>query len=267
MQRKIVTMAVKSRNSTVARRNQILQKLDADGEVFVDELSKAFKVSEVTIRNDLDQLEHKNLLIRARGGAMKYTGRVGIDYQLSEKDKIHFEEKKRIGELAATLIRNSEIILVDSGTTTAEMVKHLDHLEDLTVITNALNIAVLLSNKPNINLIIPGGFMRKNSQSLVGPMAEKSLKNFTVDKAFIGVDGIETKHGLYTPNIEEAHLNELMIEVSNETILLTDSSKFGKKSFAFICGLENISKVVSDKGLSSEDKKRLEESGIEVYIA
>ena len=198
---------------------------------------------------------------------MKFIGNVGIDYEISEKDKIHYEEKKRIGKLAAGLISDSEIVLVDSGTTTAEMVKHIDDIKDLTVITNALNIAVLLMNKPNINLIMPGGFMRKNSQSLVGPMAEKSLKNFNVDKAFIGVDGIDTKHGLYTPNIEEAHLNEKMIEVSNEIILLTDSSKFGKRSFAFICDMKNIDKVVTDKNIQSEDKKRLEENGIDVMIA
>lgn len=259
-------MSIKNRHTTVARRNQILQKLERDGEVFVDVLSKEFKVSEVTIRNDLDQLESKRLLIRARGGAMKFIGSVGVDYEISEKDKIHYEEKKRIGIIAAGLISDSEIILVDSGTTTAEMVKHIDDLKDLTVITNALNIAVLLMNKPNINLIIPGGFMRKNSQSLVGPMAEKSLKNFNVDKAFIGVDGIDTKHGLYTPNIEEAHLNEMMIEVSNETVLLTDSSKFGKRSFAFICDMKNIDKVVTDRNIQNEDKKRLEENGIEVII-
>ncbi len=257
-------MSIKHRNSTVGRRNKILQLLDKEGEVFVDLLSKEFKVSEVTIRNDLDQLEHKRLLVRARGGAMKFTGRVGVDYEISEKDKIHFEEKKRIGKLAASLISNSEIILVDSGTTTAEMVKNLDHIEDLTVITNALNIAVLLMNKPNINLIIPGGFMRKNSQSLVGPMAEKSLRNFNVDKAFLGVDGIDTKQGLYTPNIEEAHLNELMISVSNKAILLTDSSKFGKRSFAFICGTETIDSVVTDKNIDPEDKKRLEDNGVKV---
>ena len=260
-------MNVKHRNSTVGRRNQILQKLDLEGEVFVDTLSEEFNVSEVTIRNDLDQLEQKRLLIRARGGAMKFVGRVGVDYELSEKDKINYEEKKRIGKLAASLVSDSEIILVDSGTTTAEMVKHLDHLKDLTVITNALNIAVLLMDKPNINLIIPGGFMRKNSQSLIGPMAEKSLRNFNVDKAFIGVDGIDTKHGLYTPNIEEAHLNEIMIEVSNEVILITDSSKFGKKSFAFICGMENINKVVTDVKIELEDKKRLEENNIEVLLS
>ena len=260
-------MIIKHRNSTVGRRNQILQKLDKDGEVFVDALSKEFKVSEVTIRNDLDQLEQKRLLIRARGGAMKLIGRVGVDYEISEKDKIHFEEKKKIGKLAASLISDSEIILVDSGTTTAEMVKHIDHINDLTVITNALNIAVLLMNKPNINLIIPGGFMRKNSQSLVGPMAEKSLKQFNVDKAFLGVDGIDTKHGLYTPNIEEAHINEKMIEISNEVILLTDSSKFGKKSFAFICEIGKIDKMVTDTNILMEDKKRLEDNGVEVITA
>ena len=260
-------MNVKHRNSTVARRNQMLQKLEKEGEIFVDSLSKEFEVSEVTIRNDLDQLEKKRLLIRARGGAMKFIGRVGLDYGISEKDKIYNEEKKRIGKLAASLISDSEIILVDSGTTTAEMVKHIDHINDLTVITNALNIAVLLMNKPNINLIIPGGFMRKNSQSLVGPMAEKSFKQFNVDKAFLGVDAIDTKHGLYTPNIEEAHLNEKMIEISNEIILLTDSSKFGKKSFAFICDTSKINKMVTDANISTEDKKRLEDNGMEVIIA
>jgi len=257
-------MSIKHRDSTVGRRNQILKKLEIEDEVFVDSLSKEFKVSEVTIRNDLDQLEQKRLLIRARGGAMKFVGRVGVDYELSEKDKINYEEKRRIGKKAASLISDSEIILVDSGTTTAEMVKHFDHIKDLTVITNALNIAILLMNKPNINLIIPGGFMRKNSQSLIGPIAEKSLLKFNVDKAFIGVDGIDTKQGLYTPNIEEAHLNEIMIQVSNEKILLTDSSKFGRRSFAFICGTEKIDSVVTDKNIEEEDKKRLEENGVKV---
>jgi len=260
-------MSIKNRNSTVARRNQIMKKLDRDSEVFVDELSKEFEVSEVTIRNDLDQLEQKQLLIRARGGAMKYVGRVGVDHQISEKDKINLEEKKLIGVKAASLISDSEIILIDSGTTTAEMAKNLDSIDNLTVITNAINIAVILMNKTNINLIIPGGFMRKNSQSLVGPMAETSLRNFTVDKAFIGVDGIDSRHGLYTPNIEEAYLNKKMIEMSNESILLTDSSKFGKKSFAFICDINKIGHVVTDTNILDEDRKRLEENGVEVIIA
>jgi len=260
-------MPVNSRNSTVSRRNEILNAINADGQVYVDELSAKFGVSEVTIRNDLDQLEQKNLLIRARGGAMKIEGRVGVDYNLSEKDKLNYQEKVRIGKAASKLIKSSEIVLIDSGTTTVEMVKSLDNIEDLTVITNALNIATVLINNPNVNLTIPGGYLRKNSQSLVGPMAERALRNFYVDKAFLGVDGFDTKTGLYTPNIEEAHLNELMIEIANEVILLTDSSKFKKKSFAYICPVDRVDVVVTDDKIQDDDRKRLEDAGVKVIIA
>src|SRR5690606_35031246 len=121
----------------------------------------------------LARLEEKKLLIRARGGAIKFEGKVGVDHEIGEKDKINYSEKQAIGRKAASLVTDSDVIIVDSGTTTAELVKNLDHLNDITVITNAFNIAMLLLDKPNINLVIPGGIMRKNSQSLVGPMAEK----------------------------------------------------------------------------------------------
>ncbi|MEQ8471974.1 MAG: transcriptional repressor AgaR [Marinoscillum sp.] len=260
-------MPIKTRTTTVSRRNDILDLINQNGQIYVDELSEKFGVSEVTIRNDLDQLEQKKLLIRARGGAMRIEGRVGIDYHLSEKDKINYAEKIKIGKAAAGLVNQSEIILIDSGTTTAELAKNLDEIKDLTVITNALNIASILLKKENISLTIPGGYLRKNSQSLVGPMAERGLKNFYVDKAFLGVDGFDTKSGLYTPNIEEAHLNELMIEIANEVILLTDSSKFKKKSFAFICTVDKVDMVVTDDKISENDHKRLEEAGVKVIIA
>ena len=260
-------MPVNNRSNTVSRRNEILNLINTEGQVYVDDLSTKFDVSEVTIRNDLDQLEQKNLLIRARGGAMKIEGRVGVDYNLSEKDKLNFQEKMRIGKAAAKLINSDEIVLIDSGTTTAEMVKNLGDIENLTVITNALNIATLLISNPNVSLTIPGGYLRKNSQSLVGPMAERSLKNFYVDKAFLGVDGFDTKTGLYTPNIEEAHLNELMIQIANEVILLADSSKFKKKSFAYICPVEKIHTVVTDDKIQEDDRKRLIDAGVRVIIA
>lgn len=260
-------MPSQSRSSTVSRRNEILNDINDNGQVYVDELSTKFGVSEVTIRNDLDQLEQKSLLIRARGGAMRIEGRVGVDYHLSEKDKLHFQEKVRIGKAASKLIADSEIVLIDSGTTTVEMAKNLDHIENLTVITNALNIAAALISNPNVNLTIPGGYLRKNSQSLVGPMAEKGLRNFHVDKAFLGVDGFDTHTGLYTPNIEEAHLNELMINIANHVVLLADSSKFKKKSFAFICSVDKIGTVVTDDKIADDDHKRLKDAGIEVIIA
>lgn len=253
--------------STVVRRNLILKKLMEDGQVFIDRLSNEFNVSGVTIRNDLAKLEEKKLLIRARGGAIKFEGKVGVDHEIAEKDKINFEEKKAIGLKAASLITDFEVIIVDSGTTTAELVKNLDHLKDITVITNALNIAMMLVDKPNINLVIPGGIMRKNSQSLVGPMAEKSLRNFRVDKAFLGVNGIDPENGFYTPNIEEAYLNEQMIKISNETIVLADSSKFNVKSLTLICPINGVDKIVTDANIKNKDKELIENQGVEMVIA
>jgi DeoR family transcriptional regulator, aga operon transcriptional repressor len=260
-------MQARKRSSTVERRKQILHELSAKGQVLVNELSREFNVSEVTIRNDLDQLERKNMLIRARGGAIKTEGGVGIDHHISEKDKLHINEKIRIGKRAAQLISEHETVIIDSGTTTMEIAKNLGHLSDITVITNALNIASQLIQYNGFNLIIPGGYLRKNSLSLVGPLAEKNLQNLFVDKVFLGVDGFDTRHGIFTPNIEEASLNEIMIHNAKEVILVSDSSKFLRRSLAYICGIEKINRVITDEGILEEDKKRLEDAGIEVIIA
>lgn len=267
LQKENTTMPRSTQESTVSRRKKILQMLSDSGQVLVDDLSKEFSVSEVTIRNDLDQLEKKNQLIRARGGAIKLEQGVGFDQRLADKHKINYAEKARIGKRAALLVSDADTIIIDSGSTTAEMVKNLPDFQDLTVITNALNIANQLMIKPHVNMIIPGGYLRKNMLSLVGPQAEKSLRNFNVDKAFLGVDGLDTKHGIFTPNVEEARLNEIMIEVSKEVILLADSSKFKKRSFAFICEINQIDKVITDNKIPDDDKKRLLDAGVEVIIA
>jgi DeoR family transcriptional regulator, aga operon transcriptional repressor len=136
-----IGMKARKRSSTVERRKNILNELNTVGQVLVHELSKEFDVSEVTIRNDLDQLERKNMLIRARGGALRAEGGVGIDHHISEKDKLHTGEKARIGKRAAELIHEHDTVIIDSGTTTMEIAKNMGHLAEVTVITNALNIA------------------------------------------------------------------------------------------------------------------------------
>ncbi len=257
-----------NQHNTVDRRMKILNKLSINDQVFVNELSKEFGVSEVTIRNDLEQLESKNLLIRARGGAMSTTQVVSQDLQLGEKHKLNLAEKVKIGKAAAKLIKESDTLIVDSGTTTLEVIRNIDpSLSNVTVITNALNIANQLVSMPNVNLIIPGGVLRKNSLSLIGPLAEKSFRNFFVDKVFLGVDGFDMMNGISTPNIEEAYLNQIMIEVAREVIVVADSSKFLRKSLAFICKLDRIDTVITDSGISDEDKKRLEDAGIKIIIA
>lgn len=255
------------KKTTVDRREKIMKLLAENGKVYVHELSAMFGVSEVTIRNDLDQLEKKNHLIRARGGALKMEGQVSLDFNLSEKHKLNYQEKSRIGKKAAGLIGDSETIILDSGTTTAEIAKNLAHVENVSVITNAINIVNILIQYPSVKVIIPGGYLRKNSLSLVGPFASRSLKSLYVDKAFIGVDGFDPTLGAFTPNIEEAFLNEIMIDIAKEVILVADSSKFNRKSLAHICPISRIDMIITDEGVSLSDRKRLEDNGINVLIA
>ncbi len=256
----------KIKRNTVQRRTLILEKLDGEGQVFVHDLSKLFEVSEVTVRNDLLQLEKKHMLVRARGGAIK-TNRVGIDYELSKKHKLNIEQKQRIGKRAARLIEDGDTIIIDSGTTTMEMTKNISPDCHITVITNALNIANQLAHIANKEVIIPGGFLRKESLSLVGTPAEKSFKSFMSDKLFLGVDGLDIDYGLMTPNIEEAHLNQTMIEISQQVIVLADSSKIFKRSLAIICPISKINILVTDEGIPPNYKTNLEKLGIEVIIA
>ncbi|GAA5225067.1 transcriptional repressor AgaR [Membranihabitans marinus] len=260
-------MGSKENKSTVSRRIAILDKLNKEGQVSVTDLSGLFGVSEVTVRNDLAQLEKKNMLLRARGGAMKVKqSYVGLDYPLSDKQKQNLQEKMDIGKKCAELISEGNTVILDSGSTTFEVAKNLMNHNELTVITNALNIATHLV-KSKVNVIVPGGSLRKNSLSLVGILAEKGFRNYFCDKLFLGVDGFDITHGISTPSIEEAHLNQIMIEISKEVIVVCDSSKFEKRGFAFIAPISKIDVVVTDKNISTEAKLKLEGAGVKVIVA
>jgi DeoR family transcriptional regulator of aga operon len=252
--------------STIKRRSFIMQQLEEKGQVSVNDLSEMFGVSEVTIRNDLAKLEKKNLLIRARGGAMKLN-RAGTDFELSDKQRIHFLEKQRIGKMAASLVNDGDTIILDSGTTTMEVARNLIHVKDLTVITNALNIAIQLAKFKSINVIVPGGMVRNESQSLVGSNSTDSFRNLYCDKLFLGVDGFDTTYGLSTPNVEEAHLNQIMIEVSKQVITTADSTKFRRRSLAHICPVSKVDILVTDSGIERNLHQELEQDGIKVMIA
>ncbi len=252
--------------STVGRRMAILDELNKEGQVSVADLSKSFEVSEVTIRNDLAQLEKKNMLLRARGGAMKVKQTyVGMDHTLSDKQKENLQEKQDIGKKAIELIEEGNTIILDSGSTTFEVSRNFEDFNDLTVITNALNIATLLANS-RVNVIVPGGTLRKNSLSLVGMLAEKGFRNYFCDKLFLGVDGFDIDHGISTPNIEEAQLNQIMIEMSKEVIVVCDSSKFERRGFAFIAPVSKIDIVVTDRNISRVAKSKLEGAGVKVIV-
>lgn len=254
-----------NKNETAYRRANILERLEDEGQVSVKFLSKFFNVSEVTIRNDLSQLEDKHLLIRTRGGAIKQH-RVGLDIKLTVKTKQHLREKQKIAQKAIELICDGDTIILDSGTTTMEFAKNLSKFNNLTIITNALNIAGHLADYKNVTVIMLGGYLRKNSFSLVGPTAENVLRNYFVDKLFLGVDGFISNHGIYTPNIEEAYLNRTMISVSKEVIVVTDSSKFKKRSFAYIAPVSDIHTVITDSNIPADEMQNLENAGLRLII-
>ncbi len=257
-----------SNRSTVSRRAKILEELETKGQVTVSELSKMFSISEVTIRNDLTHLEKQNMLIRARGGAIKVKYyRMGIDPSISDKQKEYQKEKQRIAKAALKFIEDGDTIVLDSGTTTTEIAKNLEQFKNLTIITNALNIAIILSEYEGFNIYMPGGILRKRSLSLVGVLADENISKFYCDKLFLGVDGFDTTHGLSTPNSEEAHLNLIMMSVAKKVIVVTDSRKFLRRRFAFISPINSVHVVITDSGIREEDKNRLEKSGVEVVIA
>jgi DeoR family transcriptional regulator of aga operon len=244
--------------STVDRRDEIISIIKSEGSARVDELSEELDVSSVTIRNDLDFFEKKGLIHRTYGGAL-LRDRIYRDPAIDEKEKINVEEKRRIGGRAASLIKNGESIILDSGSTTREIALRLEGKEELAIMTNAINIAMELTGLKNCEVMLTGGVMRHKTYSLVGPEAEHTMQNYFFDKLFLGVDGINLNHGLTTSHPSEARLNRLMVERSNSVIAVTDSTKFGRHSFSYICDLDLLDMVITDTNIPAnveEDLKR-----------
>jgi len=243
---------MKVERNTLSRRAEILEVLQEKGEISVLALSKRYKISDVSIRNDLAHLEKKGLLIRTRGGAIK-SQPVNFDLNLNQRLKTNYKEKQRIGKKAIEYIRDNYTIVMDNGSTVLEVARNLKGLKNIKLITNSLPIADLVADYPGIDVIIPGGEMRAEMRSLVGSMAEKSILNYHCDIAFLGADGIHIDMGISTPQIEEAALSEKMIQISNQVIVVSDSSKFGRKSFVKFGDLKDIDIIITNKGINEAE--------------
>ena len=229
------------------------------------ELCRELNVSSVTIRKDLKLLEDKKLLYRTHGGASAddpYT----VERPVKEKEKLQSREKTEIGSRAAALVQANDSIIIASGTTVLSFAQQIQAREGLTVITSALPVALELIHHPGIEVIQLGGIVRKNSFSVTGPYAQDVLGDFFCTKLFLGVDGIDMEYGLTTTSVMEAHLNRQMIAISQKVIVLTDSTKFGKKGFGRICGLEEVDHIITDNNVPEFYKTNLESMGIEVTV-
>ena len=249
------------------RRRRILELLDEQERVTVEELVTRFSVSAVTIRGDLDALAGLGAVVRSHGGALK-RGDAPEDVPITVKETLHHAEKVRIGHAAAQMIQDGETIMLDSGTTTAEIARQIRflRLRSLNVITNALNIAMELANLPHVRLIMIGGVLRQMSYSLAGPPAEATLRSLHADRLFLGVDGLDPEIGLMTPDVVEAQLNAVMIQVSREVVVVADASKFQRRSLSVIAKLDVVHKVITDSGADPEALAALRARNLEVIV-
>ena len=247
------------------RRQRMLDLIQRDGRVLVSELSDVFGISRITIRKDLDHLQNRGVLQRTHGGAVLPGNGALSDPSLQEKEGRHSQEKLRIAAAAANLVQEGQCVLLDSGTTTTAIARALKRFSRLTIITNAVNIAGELSGT-DFEVLLTGGSLRKNSFSLVGPLAEDMLHDMHADILFLGVDGFDLEIGLTTPNLMESRVNRAMVKASSIVVAVCDSTKFNRRSLSRIVEVAAIHHVITDNDLPAETAKALQAAGINLTL-
>lgn len=247
------------------RYSLILERLAEKGSVGVNELSAELRVSVASIRRDLQQLDDQHLLTRTHGGAVALN--MVYELPLRYRGGQHKEAKRRIALAAAERVgAGVSSVGLTGGTTTTEVARALMERAGLTIITNALNIASELALRPNLKLIVTGGWARAESYELVGPMADASFSGLNLDLAIVGVDGISAQGGITTHDVVEAHTNRAMIDRARKVIVVADGSKVGRTAFAHIGPLAVLGELITDTTARSAELERLRESGLTVTL-
>ena len=247
------------------RRMQILQILRSEGRAKVNDLVRRFNTSAVTIRSDLNELDQRGLVQRSHGGAV-IQDTVFRESPVHERIKSQSKEKQRIGAMAATLVREGETIILDSGTTALEVARHLKNIPQLQVITNGVNIAAELLSSRNTQVIIMGGTVRNDSASVVGRSTEDMLEQFSADKLFLCGAGCDPEFGVSGTNLEETMANRAMLRAAREIIVVADASKFTKRSMSLIASFAEVDIVISDASLPLELQERIRSFGCKLIL-
>ena len=247
------------------RRTQILQILRSAGRVRVNELASQFNTSAVTIRNDLNELAQRGLVQRSHGGAM-LPDSIMRESPLLERLKAHADEKRRIGAMAASMIRDGETIILDSGTTTLEIARQIKKKRGLQIITNGVNIASELLDAHDAEVFIVGGTVRGESASISGRFTEEMFDQFSADKLFLSGAGCDLDFGVSGANLEETMVNRAMVRIAHEIILVADASKFSKRSMSRIAPFSEIDTIISDTSLSEDIQAKLRSAGCNLIL-
>jgi DeoR/GlpR family transcriptional regulator of sugar metabolism len=248
------------------RRSKILEWIQEEGSARVRELSRAFEVSEATIRQDLEKLESDGHVTREHGGAYLNTVTAQVEaMQLHHSDNM--DRKRLIGALAAAQVADGETLIIDAGSTTTEIALRLRERKNLTIITNALNIALILGAVPGMAVHMPGGQFKAPTLSLSGDKSVDYFKNIFAGKLFLATAGVALDAGLTYPSFADLQLKEAMIKAASHVYLVADSTKINRSSFTRLGALEVVHSFITDDGISDSDAKEFERRGIRVLVA
>jgi len=251
--------------STIERRQKIVLLTEKQGNVSVKQLADTFDISTVTIRSDLNELNKLGLIVRSRGGAVP-SNRLTKELSFKEKHKVNLKTKQMLAKVVVQLINDGDSIILDSGTTTEEVAHCLKSKKNLTVMTNGLNIANELSRSDTCEVFITEGRLRKKSMTFYGAHAEEKFKKYNFNKVVLGVDGIDIERGISTHYEPEAIFNRAMCENAEKIIVVTDSTKFGKRSLHSILKLASIDILVTDSGIPKVFIDEFKRLNIDVHI-
>jgi DeoR family transcriptional regulator, aga operon transcriptional repressor len=255
------------------RLNALLELLTESGHVDVETLSRDLHVSNATIRRDLDQLAHQQLLTRTRGGAV--INNVNYDLPLRYKTARHAPEKQRIGQVAAALVPVGAVVGLNGGTTATEVARALATRSDpggspespaVTVVTNALNIAWELAVRRQIKIVVTGGAARPQSYELIGPLADRILEDISLDIVLLGVDAVDPVGGAMAHHEGEAAVNAMLVAHAQRVVVVADASKLGRRAFARICAPSEIDTLVTDTDADAELVAQFQAVGVEVLL-
>jgi len=238
------------------RRREIVDFLAKKDKIFVPELSEMFEVSTATIRTDLNELEKQGKLERTHGGAISIEP-TSKELNSDEKKARHITDKDVIAQLAIELIHDGDIILLDTGTTTIQLAARMAHLNNITVITNDMDIAATVESFPGISVILIGGVLRKGFHCAVGLFANKLLSEIHVDTAFMAANAIDCASGVYTPDTAQAETKQTMLRCAKKKYLLVDSSKIGHQSFIKFDDVSAFNAIVTDEKIEENDLQQL----------
>lgn len=245
---------------------KILEWLQEEGSARVRELSAAFAVSEATIRQDLERLDSEGYVVREHGGA--YLKSVPQQVQsMSLQHLANMDAKRKIGRAAAALIGNNETIILDSGSTTTEIAKNLVHYEGLNVITNAINIALMLGASPSITVHLSGGQFKAPTLSVTGEKSGDFFEGVFAEKLFLATAAVSFEAGLTFPAMADLYVKRAMIKAATQVYLVADSTKIGRTSFSSLGPIGVISTLITDDGISDNDHAEFEKRGIGVILA